>query len=45
VVNEHVPQLLNRMLKCLYYCLMYVCSLHIGRIRMDIDNSRVYLGP
>jgi hypothetical protein len=25
---------------------MYVCRLlHIGRIRMDIDNSRGYLGP
>jgi hypothetical protein len=24
---------------------MYVWTLHIGRIRMDIDNSRGYLGP
>jgi hypothetical protein len=25
---------------------MYVCRLlHIGRVRMDIDNSRSYLGP
>jgi hypothetical protein len=27
-------------------CILYVCRLlHIGRIRMDIDNSRGYLGP